>query len=383
MIYKRTTIPFFILLFLFVLRIEISSGELNIGQNTFEICTDKGKYISNNPLDKTTADNLSHLQNPDDLMAEEDVDVKYAKDVLNLKFFTQSGCSNPDAMRTLAALYVKMEALQKKTAHLNLWLIPPGTQTEITNRPSGGITLIWDPQKSRSVYIEAIHKLKRHKDFPVDSECNSLFNKYYSEFLGDKLLRYMDSLWSALQSGKEFDDAMHSEGGSALAALFMLSEFTARSLPEPSSLSKGLTPIPVKSNKPFVSICQSTTHKTSQSKFKATSKTHSETENLEQVVKNECGDNYRIADWQDVLAYKNNIKEFIGQIDMKVGEGEGKSLIVTNNRQHFWNGRRHFFISRFDHSLPSHYKAHENIDNHYISLGSWYGLKMQVLCIEK
>ena len=116
--------------------------------------------------------------------------------------------------------------------------------------------------------------------------------------------------------------------------------------------------------------------------FKKTINNYFETDNLEQAVVNEFGSNYRIADWNDVVSYcqNNSPTQFINNLNMQLNE----NLIVVWNGQHFWNnGTRHFFISRFDHNKPGNYLSHDNIDNHHIDLGSWYGLNMPILCVKK
>ncbi|MDZ4205549.1 MAG: hypothetical protein U1C46_12130 [Bacteroidales bacterium] len=117
--------------------------------------------------------------------------------------------------------------------------------------------------------------------------------------------------------------------------------------------------------------------------FKTTFNYYKETDNLEQAVINEFGSSYRIADWNDVVAYCQNNSPglFISNLNWQLGEEN--SLMVVRNGQHFWAGSRHYYISRFDHNKPSHYLAHANINNHHIDLGSWYGLNMPVLCIKK
>jgi|GEM_PF-6537404 len=117
--------------------------------------------------------------------------------------------------------------------------------------------------------------------------------------------------------------------------------------------------------------------------FKKTINNYSETDNLEQAVVNEFGSNYRIADWNDVVSYcqTNSPEQFINNLNWQLGEEN--SFMVIWNGQHFYNnGTRHFYISRFDHNKPSHYLAHDNIDNHHIDLGSWYGLNMPILCVK-
>ena len=120
-----------------------------------------------------------------------------------------------------------------------------------------------------------------------------------------------------------------------------------------------------------------------ESTFKLTTKSYSEADDLNQIVNNEFGPDYRIADWNDVVEYcnKNSPDQFIQSLNLKIGES---NVMVTWNNQYFWNqSNRHFFLSRFDHNTPGNYLSHANIDNHHLDLGSWFGLKMPILCKKK
>lgn len=100
---------------------------------------------------------------------------------------------------------------------------------------------------------------------------------------------------------------------------------------------------------------------------------------VEKGVKLEFGDKYRVADWVDVQAYKNNIQYFVKKIGgMQAAES---SLTVTRNGQNFFSGKRRYFITLHNHNKPSSYLAHDQIDKYYLSLGSWWG-KRHVLCIK-
>lgn len=119
-------------------------------------------------------------------------------------------------------------------------------------------------------------------------------------------------------------------------------------------------------------------------KFKQTINKYSETDNLEQAVISELGSDYIIADWDDIVSYcqSHSPEQFISNLNWQIGE-ENSLLVVWKNQHFYNNSARHFFISRFDHDKPTHYLAHDNIDNHHIDLGSWYGLKMKILCVKK
>lgn len=112
--------------------------------------------------------------------------------------------------------------------------------------------------------------------------------------------------------------------------------------------------------------------------FRITSENYNQKDNLEEAVKEEFGPEYKIADWQDILANKDNIELIIKQTQWKKDE----TFLVTCNGCHLFEGsERHYLVARFDHKIPKSYLAHDNIDNNLVSLGSWYGLKTRILCV--
>lgn len=112
--------------------------------------------------------------------------------------------------------------------------------------------------------------------------------------------------------------------------------------------------------------------------FKVTVGKYSGTADLDQVIKNEFGNDYRLADWNDVLAYSDDIQNWASSIGMEHGD----SYLISRDGNRFWSGRRHYFMTRHDHNCPGSFLVHDDIDNHLIDLGSWYDLEMHVLCIK-
>ncbi|TWI71693.1 pre-peptidase [Desulfobotulus alkaliphilus] len=118
-------------------------------------------------------------------------------------------------------------------------------------------------------------------------------------------------------------------------------------------------------------------------KFMATINKYNETEDNNQACKNEFGSAYRLADWNDVVAYYDSGKSmdvFFDRLAMPSPESDDRrSLNVSRNGHVLYGSRRHYFITRHDHNLPGHYLSHANIDNHLIDLGSWDGAR-HALC---
>jgi hypothetical protein len=91
---------------------------------------------------------------------------------------------------------------------------------------------------------------------------------------------------------------------------------------------------------------------------------------------NEFGPNYSLADWTD-LEQIPNIVQWADSIQMP----SNIQIWVQNAGQEYWNGgNRHFLIQRHNGSLPGGWLAHDNINNHFISLGSFFNISNPALC---
>lgn len=117
------------------------------------------------------------------------------------------------------------------------------------------------------------------------------------------------------------------------------------------------------------------------SDFKITSGRYSEKEDLDQMIRNEFGNQYRLADWNDILTFRENIEEWADSIGLAVGGGKD-ALMISNDGYRIWLARQ-YSISRFNHNKPEHVLAHDEIDNNFICLGSWYGLNRHILAVKK
>ena len=116
------------------------------------------------------------------------------------------------------------------------------------------------------------------------------------------------------------------------------------------------------------------------SDFKITSGKYSEKEDLDQIIRKEFGDHYRLADWKDILTLSNNIEEWADSLGL--AEGEENSLLISNDGYRIWLSRQ-YYISRFNQKKPRDYMAHGSINDDFVCLGSWLGLNYHVLAIIK
>lgn len=114
--------------------------------------------------------------------------------------------------------------------------------------------------------------------------------------------------------------------------------------------------------------------------FRITSGQHNEMEDLDTVIKREFGEGFRLADWNDVLALRENDKDWVDRLGFE--EGEGNSLLVSRDGYKIWH-RRQFFMRRFNHQKSEVFQVHDDIDNRLVCLGSWYDLNMRALAVRE
>jgi len=123
-----------------------------------------------------------------------------------------------------------------------------------------------------------------------------------------------------------------------------------------------------------------TLHNIHASDFKITSGKYNERENLDQMIRMEFGDQYRLADWNDIISFSTNIEEWSDSIGLVAGEEN--SLLISNDGYRIWLSRQ-YYISRFNHTKPRGFLAHGSINNDFVCLGSWFGLNNHALAVRK
>ena len=116
--------------------------------------------------------------------------------------------------------------------------------------------------------------------------------------------------------------------------------------------------------------------------FGVTTLAYKDSSNWDAKVQELFGSEYRVADWNDLVSYHNGGGDLI---ELYNGLGLTKykgSAYVKRGGNSSYSTTRYYYASRHNHNKPSYYLAHENIDNHLISLGSWYGSKI-IMAIRK
>lgn len=115
--------------------------------------------------------------------------------------------------------------------------------------------------------------------------------------------------------------------------------------------------------------------------FKKTTQKVTYGSDYNQACINEFGSNWHLADWNDLKQYFSSGKDMnklITQIDL---DPNSPNAWVTRNGEKSFSNGRDYFMTYHNHIKPSHYAAHDNIDNYFISLGSWY-TDQNSLCIK-
>ena len=116
--------------------------------------------------------------------------------------------------------------------------------------------------------------------------------------------------------------------------------------------------------------------------FKKTSQKISYGADYNQACINEFGSDWTLADWNNLKNYFLSGKDMKTLVSRLGLDAENDSAWVTKDDDNSYSGSRDYYMSYHNHQKPSHYLAHENIDNYFLSLGSWYSPQYS-LCIKK
>ncbi len=107
--------------------------------------------------------------------------------------------------------------------------------------------------------------------------------------------------------------------------------------------------------------------------FARTSLSYQDDSDWDQIIQNFLGNDYRVADWNDLVIYHNNGGDLLTLYDGLGLPNYGNSAYVKRNGDSSYDGFRYYYASRHEHNVPGNYMVHAHIDNYLISLGSWYG----------
>jgi hypothetical protein len=111
-------------------------------------------------------------------------------------------------------------------------------------------------------------------------------------------------------------------------------------------------------------------------RIQLTNKTFSEKTDLNRAAKRELGENYSVADWNDLKSIRN-INEWIADVHLR----NGWTFMLTFNGKLSYSGNRQYFVHYSTTGAPpSGFLVHDKIANK-LFLGSWFDLNAQILAI--
>ncbi len=118
-------------------------------------------------------------------------------------------------------------------------------------------------------------------------------------------------------------------------------------------------------------------------RFRITTESYPETADWDQVVRDNFGSGYRVADWNDLVEYHNSGGDILALFSSLGLREHGSSAFVTSAGRRMASGRRHYFASRHEGKRPGHYLAHQEIGGHQLSLGSWFDTRKPILVVPR
>ncbi len=102
--------------------------------------------------------------------------------------------------------------------------------------------------------------------------------------------------------------------------------------------------------------------------FAFTEEAYSYNTDMNAAVEASLGEDYRLADWRDIVNYYNEGNDMDYFTDL-IGSAR---MWVSRYGSEFASPDRHYFVNYSNHSTPSGFLVHDHIDNHLIDLGSWW-----------
>ena len=108
-----------------------------------------------------------------------------------------------------------------------------------------------------------------------------------------------------------------------------------------------------------------------------------ETGDLKAACKEKLGVGVRLADWNDLIAYHKaggSLTDLLANLKIPIEVADSQQYRISMNGELTWNGDRHYFVARHDHTVRAGFLAHDDIDNYHLTLGSWFGKGGFALC---
>ena len=108
-----------------------------------------------------------------------------------------------------------------------------------------------------------------------------------------------------------------------------------------------------------------------------------ETDDLKAACKEKLGIGVRLADWNDLIAYHEaggSLTDLLANLKIPIEVANSQQYRISMNGKLIWDGDRHYFVARHDHTKRAGFLAHADIDNYHLTLGSWFGKGGFALC---
>lgn len=105
-------------------------------------------------------------------------------------------------------------------------------------------------------------------------------------------------------------------------------------------------------------------------RFVPSAGTYGERDDFSAAALAEFGAGTELVDWLEVRAAAGGrVRQWVDSLGLRTGL---ESLWVSRNRQRVWEGRRHYFVTRFEGIKPDYFQAHDQLGGNLLCLGSWY-----------
>jgi len=112
--------------------------------------------------------------------------------------------------------------------------------------------------------------------------------------------------------------------------------------------------------------------------------------NMDKVIKENFGKNYRVADWNDLKKFyyekDGDLTDLFSKFNLKTSKYNNSVFVWYDGAKKYYDSYydiyRFYYASWHEHNPPSNYLQHDEIDNSLISLGSW-DHSFKILAVKK
>ena len=117
--------------------------------------------------------------------------------------------------------------------------------------------------------------------------------------------------------------------------------------------------------------------------FAITEAKYPEDANWDQVVLDTFGEEYRVADWQDLMAYYCAGGDVLALFDSLGLTDYRPRAFVTRDGSRRRTSTRYYYVVRHENNPPDNWFRYEvdDISDHMVSLGSWHTLQLPILAV--